>query len=215
MSEYYRLGDLDRWKGCNGTERVSFDKQIPGRVRLHVHCFGPVPIWLRYPDTIGFDPEIPYYLGEHTGLAHIEFTARGPFTISSDTEGLYFEFYTAEGEDWSVDPVEPESFARIVERQPRNPEFERMAALAMANAERMINERLGERERVFEQRIAERDLQYAAELAAATSKRAEAKSAVASPEASGTSGPVTNGGAPDESAASAGGATGGGKDGTA
>lgn len=102
--------------------------------------------------------------------------------------------YTGTGDNWTMEPVNDESFARVMDRAPRNEEFDKMMQSVMYNVER----RLAQAEDNHGRRIAQINARHQADLEAI---RAERESAAGG----GTSGdePPASGGAPDEGAGKA------------
>lgn len=135
-------------------------------------------------------------------------TAHHPNQPVPEGERLVW-IYTGQGENWVQPPEDDESFAMIMERAPRNEEFDLMMQKMLHNSQRMINAQAEERDRAFERRIARMDAQHKADLEAL---RAEGKSAAAGGEASGSGETVADGGASDGATPSPAPAKGGGKD---
>lgn len=89
------------------------------------------------------------------------------FPVLGPPDGLREVFvYSGQGENWVVEPVEGESFTMVMERAPRNEEYDIMMAKMMTNVQKRMDHTMAERERAFERRIAARDAEHAAELEA-------------------------------------------------
>lgn len=144
-----RMFNLSKWRAAGAGEIIRFESDRPRTVRLEVNT--PEIALLELHE----DGREPCFLARVEGRDTIEFSADGSFEISCDTSDVYF--YTAEGDDWSVEPVDGRTFTRIVERRSRNPEMEMMMHMAMRNMEQRLDAQAAELERRFALRVATGD----------------------------------------------------------
>lgn len=159
-----RLFDLAKWGRLEAGEVLSVVGEGVRRVRLELSA--PV----RTIVTVATAGSVIETIV--AGRDVVEFFADGAFEFSA-YEGLFW--YTADGQDWSVAPVEDTTFTKIVERRVRNPEVEYMMALAQQNMEKRLAEQAKSYETLIEASVARADARreradrLAAERAAAAS----------------------------------------------
>lgn len=141
-----RMFNLSKWRVVTEGEMIRFESSHPRTVRLEVNSPDRAKLLLHEEERD------PCFLAVVNGRDAIEFSADGTFEITVTGSDVYF--YTAEGDDWSVEPVDGRTFTRIVERRSRNPEMELMMHMAMTNMERRLDQQAAELERRFERRAA-------------------------------------------------------------
>lgn len=139
-----RMFNLTKWRWMTDGEVMTFAGSGARLVKLEVNS----PDKCRLFITHGGKTE---FLAQVEGRDTIEFSIEGPFEVVAI--GGELAFYTADGADWSVEPVDDQTFTRIVERKMRNPELELMMALANRNMEKRLEAAQRETERRLLQRI--------------------------------------------------------------
>lgn len=133
-----RLFNLSKWAVLEEGKAISFKGSKPRLVRLEVNSPGEVFLYVAQESdiTVDSDPEV-IFLARVCGRDTLEWhVAGGGFTLM--VEGGSCNVYTIDGDDPSYRNLTPTIFTKIVERRPRNPEFERMAALMQLNVERRL-----------------------------------------------------------------------------
>lgn len=144
-----RLFNLSKWRVVTEGELIRYEREHPRTVRFEVNS----PELVRL-DLIE-DGREPTFLARIQGRDIIEFSADGSFEITVSGGECYF--YTVEGDDWSVEPVDDRTFTKIVERRQRNPEMEYMMQVQQLNMEKRLAAQAAELERRFEERYASRN----------------------------------------------------------
>lgn len=212
-----KLADLDRW------EEISFDHEVPQSypkwarvenaqyvtIRVRPRYIGWAQLFVTIYEGDDAESENPeewmggasYPLVPFEGFTEIQFWApAGGFRIANSDIGpeaiphMPVMIDMAQGENWVMPPEDGESFARVMERAPRNEEYEQMLAVTMRNVERRMAQERSETARV----LAEMDRLHRAELA-------EARAVGSADEGAGKPrkkvvAPSVDGGAPDETA---------------
>lgn len=133
-----RLFNLNKWSVLEEGKAISFRGSKPRLVRLEVNSPGEVFLYISQENdpTVDPDPEV-VFLARVCGRDTLEWhAAAGGFSLM--VEGGSCNVYTIDGDDPSFRNLTPTIFTKIVERRPRNPEFERMAALMQLNVERRL-----------------------------------------------------------------------------
>lgn len=176
-----KLFNLAKWRSLEEGEFVEFANPRPRNVRLEVNAAQETRLYISHA---GDDDQT--FLALIKGRDILEFASEGAFSIMAD--GGAVAFYTADGEDITVAPVDPLSYTRIVERRQRNPEIEHMMHMVQLNVEKRLAKQAADFELrlAAESRIARRDA--AAAAAAAASAGADAGTANADGGASSDSG---------------------------
>ena len=136
-----RLFNLSKWRVVSEGELIRYEREHPRTVRFEVNAPNLVRL-----DLIE-DGRDPMFLARVIGRDVIEFSADASFEITVDGGDCYF--YTVEGDDWSVEPVDDRTFTKIVERRQRNPELEYMMAVQQQNMEKRLAAQADELERRF------------------------------------------------------------------
>jgi len=149
-----RMFNLAKWRTITEGEMIAFATERPRQVRLEVNSPDRVRLFVQEGTNE------PAFLARVEGRDTIEFSADGPFELT--VTGGDCAFYTADGDDWSVAPVEDTTFTKIVERRMRNPELEYMMAMSHRNMEVRLEQQAIEMERRFERSLALRDAERAA-----------------------------------------------------
>lgn len=142
-----RMFNLSKWRVVSEGELIRYERDHPRTVRFEVNAPNLVRL-----DLIE-DGREPVFLARVIGRDVIEFSADGSFDITVDGGECFF--YTVEGDDWSVEPVDDRTFTRIVERRSRNPELEHMMYMQQINMERRLEAQAAELERRFSARFPE------------------------------------------------------------
>ena len=157
-----KFNELSKWQRLAAGEVATFASSAVRRVRLDINSPGHAEMTIEQDGAA--------FVFHVHGREVVEFVAEGPFALHS-SEDVWI--YTADGKDWSVQPVDDTTFTKIVERRERNPQVEYMMALANENMER----RLAEQARSYDALLAARDAraeQRAAALERAAAERASA-----------------------------------------
>lgn len=133
-----RLFNLSKWAVLEEGKAISFKGSKPRLVRLEVNSPGEVFLYVSQESdpTVDTDPEV-IFLARVEGRDTLEWHAAGG-GFSLMVEGGSCNVYTVDGDDPSYRNLTPTIFTKIVERRPRNPEFERMAAMMQLNVERRL-----------------------------------------------------------------------------
>lgn len=122
-----KLGNLEKWRGLGTKEAINLPRNRRRKIRLDVYAEVPTRLSL-----INADGEDLGYLATVDGLDGIEFIYDSPAAIIADAPIRYYH----NDDESTVVPVVGEALTKIIERQPRNLEFEAMQAKVMANMER-------------------------------------------------------------------------------
>lgn len=125
-----KLGSLDRWTLVPSGKLISFTGKTLRRIRLSVNVAQSVPLMIGTED--GQERLLTVV---PAGLSTIEFTERGNIGVWPDVDGVEIYYQTAEDEPTHV-VGNGETFTTIHQRQPRNPELERIMFAQMQNTER-------------------------------------------------------------------------------
>lgn len=189
-----KLWNLDKWATVAVGEVITFTSDHVRTVRLEVNAQGTAELYVELPEQ---DDAI--FLALVTGRDVIEWSQDGPFNLIVD--GAPVRIYTADGQDWSVDPVDDATFTKVVERRARNVELETMMFTAMQNIERRQNLMAEENERRLLGLIDQANAR--AEAASAETVRVKAESAADGGNSGAKPEKAADGGAPDESASDA------------
>lgn len=185
-----KLFELSKWERVEAGEVVTFPGENVRRVRLEVSAPLRAIMTLvsagRTVETVVAGRDV------------IELTAEGPLEVSA-SEGLYW--YSADGKDWSVAPVDDTTFTQIVERRVRNPEMEYMMYLQQVNMEKRLASQAADYERLLKASTDRRDAELERRRLAdeARSKRAE-EAVAASGDGGGATEPPSGGGTSAEGA---------------
>lgn len=142
-----RMFNLSKWRVVTEGELIRYEREHPRTVKFEVNAPNLVRL-----DLIE-DGREPVFLARVIGRDVIEFSADGSFEVT--VSGGECFFYTVEGDDWSVEPVDDRTFTKIVERRTRNPELEHMMYVQQMNMERRLEEQAAELERRFAARFPE------------------------------------------------------------
>lgn len=163
-----KLFDVSKWRRAEAGEVLTFAGEGTRRVRLELSA--PLRAILTVVNGSSIVETVV------SGRDVVEFTAEGEFAISA-SEGLFW--YTADGQDWSVAPVDDTTFTQIVERRVRNPEIEYMMYVQQMNMEKRLASQAADYERLIAAADARRDAQRERERVAdeARAKRVEDASA--------------------------------------
>lgn len=141
-----QLMDLNKWMRLADGELVRFNRIEPRVVRVDVNAPQSTRLWVQQI-VEGLTQE-PQFLAVVFGRDRIEFAVDGAFELFADGGEVYF--YTVDGADFSMLPVDEASMTRIVERRVINPEVEYMMQVMQINMEK----RLEAQARGFEQTFA-------------------------------------------------------------
>ena len=131
-----RLHNVEKWFTIAEGGTLNFGNPNPRRVRVDVNA--PHESRLFYVDGEGKMT----FLASVIGRDVIEFRAYGEFALIC--EGPEVWIYTIDGEDVSYKNDAAETFTKIWDRRPRNPELELIQYQMHRNQERMFNEMRGE-----------------------------------------------------------------------
>lgn len=144
-----KLYELSKWSRVEAGEVITFPGENVRRVRLEVSAPLRTILTLasagKTVETVVFGREV------------IELTAEGPLEVTS-MEGLFW--YSADGKDWSVAPVDDTTFTQIVERRIRNPEMEYMMYLQQVNMEKRLAAQAADYERLLKASTDRRDAEH-------------------------------------------------------
>jgi hypothetical protein len=141
-----KLGNLERWKYLDQDEAIKFPVARP--VRLEVKTPQNTH-WYIEEEGGG---QAAKYLTTTSESDVIEFTPEKPVYLRASCDVRYS---TVEGEQIHVPPTGNKAFVKIANRQQRNPEMERVAMMAAANATARMDAMHREERRQMRQEIAE------------------------------------------------------------
>lgn len=130
------IDNIDKWHPLEKGECLEFEKKGKRRVRLQVNSPAPVCFFLSRPG------EKPVFLAKTDGLDTIVFSVEGEFSVAPDA---FCQIYTAEREKIHATGI-GEKFTKIMERKPRNREFELMQFNMMKNVNRRLEQQRAEYE---------------------------------------------------------------------
>ena len=197
--------ELHQWAPCDAENSLHVAVENSRNIFMSVKCWEKCQVWITLWTTgeVGVDGE-DYFLGTVERYEEFEFWAPCRFQIDTwriavgeppvgDFLANRCEVWMGYGEDWSSDPVEEEeeeSFARVVERAPRNPQFDQMFGLAMRNVEDRVAKLAADMEDRERRNSAAREVRHQAELAATRAIGASSQGSAASGGPSGVVGPL-------------------------
>lgn len=161
-----RVFNVEKWNRLVDGTTVNFPSPLERRVRLDVNC--PGECRLSYVDGDG----VMTFLGLIKGRDVVEFRAYGEFSLVADGADCWF--YTVDGENFAFVLPDAETFTRIIERRPRNPEFEYMHYMMNRNIEARLEQQKHELEQLWARRGAA-EAPVAAQPAPASAPSAPAK----------------------------------------
>ncbi|UIB81440.1 hypothetical protein [Flyfo microvirus Tbat2_112] len=139
-----RFMNLTKWGQIEPGSMAVFSHDRPRMVKLQVNTAAETALYI---DTGG----VEQFLALVKGRDEIEFGVDGAFNLTHDSEREVY-IYTADGDDVSFEVIDAESFTEIVERRPRNEEFDAMMYTVMQNVER----RMAQQQAELERRVADR-----------------------------------------------------------
>ena len=141
-----RIMNVDKWQVMQAGKAVPFASADARRVRLDVNAPAESTLW--YIDGNVETTFLALVIGRDV----IEFFAVGEFSIGC--EGGDCWCYSIDGEDLSFSIPDAVSFTKVVERRPRNPEFELMRYEMQRNMQRMMDKQRDELGRILSQQRA-------------------------------------------------------------
>lgn len=136
-----KLGNLEKWRGLAVSEQIRLPRNRRRKIRLDVYAELPTRLTL-----YNGDGEELGYIATVDGLDGVEFIYDAPCSIVADAP---IRFYHNDDES-TVVPIVGEALTKIIERAPRNLEFEAMQAKVMANMERRYRSQAAEFEAAIE-----------------------------------------------------------------
>lgn len=125
-----RLFDLTKWTTVEDGQVYWLNGAKVREVRLEINAPDIARLWI---EAEGSERR---FLALVEGRDAIEFVARGPVGLS--IEGGPIEVYTIDGEDISVRAEDAVSHTKVMQRQRRSPEFDKVAAELRFNMERRL-----------------------------------------------------------------------------
>lgn len=197
-----QLMDLNKWQKIENGELVRFHREMPRVVRVDVNCPDTCRIYVA--QTVDGIQQDAQFLAVVYGRDRIEFAVDGPFDLYAD--GAPLSFYTVDGADWSMQPVDDTSYTRIVEKRVVNPEVAYMMELMYHNMERRLAEQSVEIERNVTARYAANARDIREQQSAAQQSDNKGKTADTGGKASDKPKAPDGGGTPDKPATQAEGA---------
>lgn len=142
-----RIHNVSGWTQLKPGEAFKYTRTRPRRVRIETNSPGEARLYL--VDDYGQIVFLARVLGRDT----IEFDVVGAFSLMADAEGSEVFIQTMDGDTIHSVIEAPVSFARIMERRPRNLELERITAEMAYNMNRRLDQMARESERLFEARL--------------------------------------------------------------
>lgn len=147
-----KFGNLDKWLVVKAGTAIKFD--VTRRVKLEL--VAPVGTNLFVTDGFGKDRYFTSvskdrYFTSVSEREVIEFEAISGMSIKADKD---IRYYSSENEFIHVEETGNPSYAKVANRQQRNPELERVAALAAQNATRRMEQMYLEEQRRKDAEIA-------------------------------------------------------------
>lgn len=131
-----RIGLLSLFGAVSAEEVISFHDTHARRVKLTVNApYQTVLNLIPLGDDGKPVEDGDYFLATWQGLEEIEFDVEGPFALHADQP---YSLKTIEGMVISAVVHDAESFVRISERRPRNPDMEHMSYLMAQQLQRAM-----------------------------------------------------------------------------
>lgn len=140
-----RVNSIYDWQFLDDGKQVVIASDVPDLrlVKLRVNAPSPAALYVKVADA-----EDPIFLARVEGLDEIWFHVLGDYTLLCT--GSFVMFDTLDGTRSDVEPVEPESFTVIAERQAIDPVMQYMMLKTQENFER----RLAQQAAAFDEAIA-------------------------------------------------------------
>lgn len=162
-----KLFNLDKWRYVKDGEAIRFGGEHVRTVRLELNAEGTAFLNIFDGQTGAYS-----FLAMVTGRDVVEWSQDGPFELMVTEANVMV--YTADGQDWSVEPVDDATYTRVIERKARNIELERMVQASMINIEQRSAQMAAENERRLEAAISAANARADAAVAEAKAKPADA-----------------------------------------
>jgi hypothetical protein len=151
-----RIDDVERWTDLEQGEIIELRKAKHRQIKLRVNAPEETRIWYK------LEGDKAKFLALVKGIETVVFAAKGAIDLFAD--GL-LNYQCSEKEGY-VGRTMGEKFTKIIERQARNPEFERMQYHMMQN----VNRRFEAQQKEFDMEMQRRDAEYAKKLEQANAK---------------------------------------------
>lgn len=128
-----RINSVYDWQDLPVGQQAVINSDVPGQrlVKLRVNSPSPAALYLAVDDIAD-----PIFLARVEGLDEIRFNIAGSYRLFA--EGSFVLFDTMDGTRADVEPVAPESFTKIAERQAVDPTLQLMQMKMQENIERRM-----------------------------------------------------------------------------